>query len=127
MNTPSSIFMVVVATVLFLGSSPLLISPMAWARRVGWKVPEETDLANYLGRSLAGLILPVSISMYLAARDPWEYRIVFDLLILAFTFASIIHFYGFLMKVQPLIEHVEILIYSGLALGTWYFYPKPPV
>ena len=128
MNTGSSIFMVVGATafLLFIGL-PLLISPMTWARRIRWNIPEDTDLANYLGRSLGGLVLPVTILMYVGARDPWEYRVMFDLVILAGVFAAGVHFYGFIKRSQPLIEHLEIIMYIGLALVTWYFYPHPPV
>jgi len=128
MNTASSIFMVVGGTafVLFFGL-PLLISPMTWARRVGWNIPDDTDLANYLGRSLGGLVVPVIILLYVGARDPWEYRVVFDLVILATIFAAGVHFYGFLKKSQPLIEHLEIFMYIGLTLLCWYFYPQPPM
>jgi hypothetical protein len=54
MNTGSSIFMWVGSTglVILLGL-PLLISPMGWARKLGWKIPEEADLANYLEGPLA--------------------------------------------------------------------------
>ena len=128
MNTASSIFMVVGGTafVLFFGL-PLLISPMTWARRVGWNIPDDTDLANYLGRSLGGLVVPVIILLYVGARDPWEYRVVFDLVILATIFAAGVHFYGFVKKSQPLIEHLEIFMYIGLTLLCWYFYPQPPM
>ena len=128
MNTASSIFMVVGGTafVLIFGL-PLLISPMPWARRVGWKIPDDTDLANYLGRSLGGLVVPLIILLYVGARDPWEYRVLFDFLILATIFAAGVHFYGFVKKSQPLIEHLEIFMYIGLTLLSWYFYPQPPM
>ena len=128
MNTASSIFMVIGATAFLLFIAlPLLISPMRWGRRIGWKIPDDTDLANYLGRSLGGLLLPVVILLYIGARDPWEYRVMFDLVILATLFAAGVHFYGFLRRRQPVIEHVEILMYIGLTLIAWYFYPQPPV
>ena len=128
MNTASSIFMVVGATafLLFIGL-PLLICPVRWARRIGWKIPEDMDLTNYLARSLGGLLMPVIILMYIGARDPWEYRVMFDLIILATIFAAGVHFYGFLKRSQPVIEHVEIFMYIGLTLVTWYLYPQPPM
>jgi hypothetical protein len=59
MNTASSIFMVVTATFfLLLFGLPIFLSPMTWARRIGWEIPDDTDLANYLGRSLGALALP---------------------------------------------------------------------
>jgi len=106
---------------------PLLISPMWWARRIGWRIPEEKDLANYLGRSLGGVVLPVIIMAYVAAGNPWEYRFIFDLVLWIGTFMVAVHFYGFLKRNQPLIEHLEVFFYSGLILLAWYFYPNPPV
>ena len=128
MNTTSSIFMVVTATFfLLLFGLPIFISPMRWARRIGWEIPDDTDLANYLGRSLGALALPLIILMYIGARDPWEYRVVFDLAILSGIFLLAVHVYGFMKKSQPLFEHLEIIMYTAFLLLTWYFYPQPPV
>lgn len=128
MNTGSSLFMLIGSTLflVFFGL-PLLICPMAWARRIGWEIPEEKDLANYLGRSLGGIILPVIIMGYLSAWDPWKYRFVFELVILIGFFMVVVHLYGFIKKNQPLIEHLEIILYSILSLLAWYFYPQPSV
>jgi hypothetical protein len=62
MNSGSRIFMLVGSTalVLLLGL-PLLIRPMTWGRVLGWKIPEERNLANYLGRSLGGVALSIAI------------------------------------------------------------------
>lgn len=99
---------------------------MAWARRIGWKIPEEKGLANYLGRSLGGVILPIIIMGYLSAWDPCKYRFVFELVILIGVFMVAVHLYGFIKKNQPLIEHLEIILYSILSLLAWYFYPQAP-
>ena len=71
MNTGSSVFMLVGTSLLliFFGL-PLLFCPMAWARCIGWRIPEEKDLATYLGRSLGGFVLPIIIMGYVAAKDP---------------------------------------------------------
>jgi hypothetical protein len=128
MNTGSSIFMLVGSTLfLICFGLPLFICPMVWARRIGWKIPEEKDLANYLGRALGGIILPVIIMGYLAAKSPWEYRWVFTMVILIGIFQTLVHLYGFIKKSQPLIEHLEIFLYTALSLVTWYFYPSPPL
>lgn len=128
MNEASSIFLIVGATlfVIFFGL-PLFLSPMFWAKTIGWKIPEDTDLANYLGRSLGGVVMPVIILAYLAARDPWGYRFVFDLVILIAIFQVMVHLYGFIRRRQPVIENLEIILYSILAILTWFFYPQPPV
>ena len=99
---------------------------MTWARRIGWSLPQEKDLANYLGRSLGGVVMAVIIMAFLAAIDPWKYRFVFDMLVLIGIFMVGVHLYGFVKKNQPFIEHLEIVMYSLLCLFAWYFYPQPP-
>jgi hypothetical protein len=127
MNTSSSLFMLVGATLFLVAFGlPLLLFPMTWARRIGWSLPQEKDLANYLGRSLGGVAMSVIIMAFLAARSPWEYRFVFQMLIIIGIFMVGVHLYGFLKKNQPLIEHLEIVLYSLLSLLAWYFYPQPP-
>ena len=127
MNTGSSIFMAVGSLFfLILFGLPLFLCPLAWAKRVGWKVPAEKDLAVYLGRSLGAVILAIIIMAVLAAVDPWKYRFVFDMVIFIGIFQVIVHAYGFFKKTQPLIEHLEIIMYAGLSLLTWIFYPVMP-
>ena len=127
MNTGSSLFMLVGATFfLFAFGLPLLISPMTWARRIGWSIPKEKDLANYLGRSLGGVVMALIIMAFLAASNPWKYRFVFEMLIFVGIFMVGVHLYGFIKKNQPLIEHIEIALYLLLSLSAWYFYPQPP-
>lgn len=56
MNKGSAIFIFIDATaIVCLLGLPLLISPMTWARKVGWEIPEQKDLANYFGRSLGAV------------------------------------------------------------------------
>jgi hypothetical protein len=64
MNKGSSIFMLIGASglVILLGL-PLLVSPIAWERMLGWTIPEQTDLANYFGRSLGGVALSIAIDL----------------------------------------------------------------
>ena len=127
MNTGSAIFMWVGATALVvLIGLPLLISPMAWGRWLGWKIPVERGFVNYLGRSLGAVALSVAIVCYLAARHPWQYRSVFDLVILLGVSTTAVHVYGFIKKSQPMIENLEILLYSLVSLLAWCLYPHPP-
>ena len=127
MNTGSSLFMLVGATFfLFAFGLPLLISPMTWARRIGWSIPKEKDLANYLGRSLGGVVMALIIMAFLAASNPWKYRFVFEMLVFVGIFMVGVHLYGFIKKNQPVVEHLEILLYSLVSLLAWYFYPQPP-
>jgi hypothetical protein len=127
MNTGSSIFMLIGASglVIFLGL-PLLVSPIAWGRMLGWTIPEQTDLASYFGRSLGGVALSIAIMGYLAAHDPWQYRFVFDLVILIGIFLIGVHAYGYIKKNQPVVENVEIILYALVSLMSWYLYPHQP-
>jgi hypothetical protein len=128
MNRDSGIFMLIGASALvILLGLPLLINPMAWGRKLGWKIPEQKDLANYLGRSLGGVALSIAIMGFAAARDPWQYRFVFDLVIWIGIFMTGVHAYGFVKKIQPVIENVEIVFYALLSVLTWYFYPQQPI
>lgn len=127
MNTGSSIFMGVVSSgLVILVGLPLLISPMGWARKLGWRIPQEVDLANYLGRSLGGVCLSIAVVGYLAARSPWQYRPVFELVMVLGVFGAGVHVYGFVSKSQPMIENLEIVAFLLVSALAWYFYPHPP-
>jgi hypothetical protein len=127
MNHGSKIFMLVgsVAILLLIGL-PLLFVPMAWGRRLGWKIPEESDFANYLGRSLGGVAVSIAILGFKAAQDPWRYQAVFGLLIFIGILMTAVHLYGFIKKTQPKIENVEVFIYPLISLLAWWLYPQQP-
>jgi hypothetical protein len=127
MNKGSSIFIFLGATglVCLLGL-PLLLSPMSWARTLRWELPEQKALANYLGRSLGAVGLSIAVMGYLAARDPWQYRFVFVLVILLGIFLTVVHGYGFVKKSQPAFENIEAILFPLISLLAWYFYPHQP-
>lgn len=83
-------------------------------------------MANYLGRSLGGVAMVLIIMAFLAATDPWKYRLVFDMMILVGVFMVGVHLYGFIKKNQPVVEHLEILLYALVSVLALYFYPQPP-
>src|SRR4030095_2762456 len=116
MNTVSRMFMLVsaIAGVLLLGL-PLLLFPLSWARKIGWKLPEQTELANYFGRSAGGAALAISIMGLFAANDPVQYRSVFVLLIIVSILMAAVHAYGMLKKAQPWFENVEVILYGVMA------------
>jgi hypothetical protein len=117
MNTGSSIFMLAGSTglVILLGL-PLLISPMGWARKLGWKIPEEADLANYLGRSLGGVSLSIAILGYLAARNPWQYRAVFELVIILGVFSTGVHYMVSSGRASPCLKTWKLSCFCSSAL-----------
>ena len=71
------------------------------------------------------MAMALIVMAFLAATDPWKYRFVFDLVILVGVFMVGVHLYGFVKKNQPVIEHLEIVMYLILSLLAWYFYPQP--
>ena len=80
----SSLFLLAASSVgLLVFALPLLLSPLRWARRLRWRVPEDTDLTVYLGRSLGAVATALSVGGLLAARDPRRHRIVFPMTALA--------------------------------------------
>jgi hypothetical protein len=128
MNTGASWFLIINGIVfLFVFGLPLFFCPLFWARRIGWKIPEDTDLASYLGRSLGAVVLPLIAYLFLAASNPWQFRFIFNLLIMIGILLFLVHLYGFIKKVQPLAEHIEVILYGLNTLLAWFFYPRPPV
>lgn len=125
MNIGPSIFMLVGATglVILLGL-PLLLSPMSWARKPGWQLPAQTELANYLGRSLGAVGLSVAVVAYLAARVPWQYRAMFVLVILLGVSLTGVHVQGLVN--QPVFEHAEAFLYTLVSLMGLVFYSLQP-
>ncbi len=127
MDTVSGVFLLAGAVFFAaLFGIPLLLAPMSWARRVGWKIPQERALANYLGRSLGGVITAIVVVALQAARDPWQNRIVFDLAFWIGLLMVGVHGYGWIRRNQPLVEHLEIFLYGGLSVLSWALYPSPP-
>ena len=128
MNTASSFFLIANGIVFLLFFClPLFLRPLAWARRIGWTIPQETDLVQYLGRSLGAVALPLVAYLFVAASDPWQFRFIFDLLISIGTLLFAVHLYGFIKKAQPFIEHLEIVLYGANTLLALFLYPRPPV
>jgi hypothetical protein len=127
-NAVSSWFLIIngIVFLIFFGI-PLFVCPLVWARRIGWKIPQDTDLVSYLGRSLGALALPLIVYLFIAAQDPWHYRFIFNLLIAIGALLFGVHFYGFIKKVQPRLEHLEIILYGVDTLLACFFYPRPPV
>ena len=123
----SSLFLLAASSIgLLVFALPLLLSPLRWAKRLRWRVPEDTDLTVYLGRSLGALATAVSVSGLLAARDPRRHRIVFPIAALAGFLLTGVHVWGAIQKRQPWTETVEILFWGAMAAGAVASYPREP-
>ena len=96
---------------------PLFIDPVWWAERFGWETAGAGDLTNYLGRCLGAVALAIALVALRAARDPAPNRALFDLLALAALLLAVVHLRGALEEAQPVIEHVETLLYAAFAVA----------
>jgi hypothetical protein len=100
----SSTFLVVFPAIIVVAFAlPFLVTPIAWGRLIGFKLPEQTDLAVYFGRSLGATALGISLICYMTSKNPVAQPLVFDGLILISAVLTITHFHGAVMKIQPLI------------------------
>ena len=105
---------------------PLLVSPLKWAKRLRWQVPEDTDLTVYLGRSLGAVAVALSLGGLWAARDPWRHRIVFQIAAAAAVLLTGVHVRGAIEGKQPWTETAEIPVWAAMAIGAIACYPQEP-
>jgi hypothetical protein len=121
----SSAFLVGVgATGLVAFAIPLFLSPLRWARALRWRVPADTDLTVYLGRSLGAVGVALNLGILRAARRPAEHRIIFEVAFLAAALLAAVHVWGALLRRQPWTETAEIALWSAAAAGAAITYPR---
>jgi hypothetical protein len=96
---------------------PLLLVPLSWARTVGWKIPEESDLTVYLGRSLGAVAAALCAGIARAATDVAAHAVVIELSIVAGGLLTLVHIVGALQRRQPPAETAEILVFAGLTVA----------
>lgn len=107
----------------FLFSIPISVAPMRWARLVGWKLPEDTDLALYFGRCLGAFALILNFFMLRAGVSGAHAVATFEFMALLWSAMIIVHVVGALQGVQPIFETIEIGFWSALAVLTALFWP----
>jgi hypothetical protein len=103
---------------------PLFLSPLRWARTLRWRVPDDTDLTVYLGRSLGALAMAIGVSALRAARRPEENRIIFEVGFLTGALLVGVHAWGALLRRQPWTETAEIAFWSAMAAAAALTYPR---
>ncbi len=103
---------------------PLFLSPLRWARALRWRVPSDTDLTVYLGRSLGALAVAISVSALRAARRPEEHRVMFEVGFLTGALLAAVHVWGALLRRQPWTETAEIAFWSAMAAAAVLTYPR---
>jgi len=102
---------------------PIFLAPLTWARRLGWRIPEHTDLAVYFGRCLGAFILIVELLMLRAGLTGTGLVFTFQVLIAVAALMTIVHVWGALQRIQPVSETLEIGMYAGLGILAVLFYP----
>ncbi len=68
---------VVAAVFLPAFALPLLVRPYAWARILGWRREQQTDIGLYCGRCLGAVATATCVQAVRAARDPERHRSFF--------------------------------------------------
>jgi len=107
---------------LFFGL-PMLVTPLTWGRAIGFRLPEHTNLTVYFGRSLGVAISGLALAAHGASSFAPAQGVVMDGLILTAFLYVLTHIHGALMRIQPLIETLEIAFFSSLVLLMLAVYP----
>ena len=115
-----------IVTTLFF-ALPIFLAPMAWARMMGWTIPEHRHLAIYFGRCLGAFILVVEAAMLRSATTGTSLSYAFDILFVVFSLMFVVHVYGALKRIQPLSETLEIGFWAALFVLNVLFYPATTI
>ena len=111
-----------VTTVVF--ALPIFLVPLRWARVLGWHIPEHTDLAVYFGRCLGAFVLIVEALMLRAGLTGEGLLFTFQVIVAVSAMMVIVHIWGALQRIQPILETLEIGMYGGLGLLALAFWPS---
>ncbi len=115
--------LVVMALTTLAFALPIFLAPLRWARVLGWRIPEHTDLAVYFGRCLGAFVLMVEALMLRAGLTGEGLLFTYQVMVAVAALMVVVHIWGALQRVQPPLETVEIGMYGGLLLLTLLFWP----
>jgi hypothetical protein len=116
--------LVVVAITTPAFALPIFLVPLRWARVLGWRVPEHTDLAIYFGRCLGAFVLIVEALMLRAGLTGEGLLLTYQVIVAVAAMMVLVHIWGAVQRVQPLLETVEIGMYGGLGVLALMFWPN---
>ena len=113
---------VTIATTL-IAALPIFFAPLKVARSLGWRMPQDTDLALYYGRCLGAFVLILEAFWLHASVTGDDLWLAFEMAAAATGLMVLVHIVGAVQKVQPLSETIEIGIYGALFVLTLLFWP----
>jgi hypothetical protein len=117
---PRTLLLVYAIAFTALIGAPLVLAPLAWARTLGWRVPEPTELAIYFGRCLGAVVIAIAAEAIWVSGDPASVGRMLDLIALALGAMTAVHAWGWIRGVQPRFEDLETFGYAALlALTIW--------
>jgi hypothetical protein len=119
----SGAFLQVAGVLTLLLGVPMLITPAGWARALRWRIPADTDLMNYFGRCLGGVVTVLGLFAFAAARNPGAQPFFFSLVLSMVAVNIGVHVYGAVKRIQPLSETIEIAAWAGLLVAGLLFFP----
>jgi len=115
--------LVVVAATTPTFALPIFLVPLRWARVLGWRVPEHTVLAVYFGRCLGAFVLIIEGLMLRAGLTGEALLLTYQVIVAVAAMMVLVHIWGALQRIQPLLETLEIGMYGGLGLLALLFWP----
>ena len=102
---------------LFVLALPFLLFPLRWGAWFRGPIPPgRNELAVYFGRCLGVVAMAVLVLIYRAAYDPVLQPIALDLVVCIGSLMVAVHIWGWLRKMQPWTETVEIGVYAAITL-----------
>ena len=115
--------LVVMAVTTLVFALPIFLVPLRWARMLGWKIPEHTDLAIYFGRCLGAFVLIVEALMLRAGFTGEGLLFTYQVIAAVSAMMVLVHIWGAVQRIQPILETLEIGMYGGLGLLALMFWP----
>lgn len=106
-----------------IAALPIFLAPLKVARSLGWRMPQDTDLALYYGRCLGAFVLILEAFWLHASITGADLWLAYETAAAASGLMVLVHIVGAVQKVQPLSETIEIGIYGALFVLTLLFWP----
>jgi hypothetical protein len=106
------------ALVFVVFAVPITFFPIKWARAIGWRIPDDLQLARYFGRCLGVVILALVAFAVYASLHPPLLPAALSLTALVMLGMVPVHVVGWLEKAQPPLETAEIFLYA--AAGSYF-------